>query len=171
MDTITKSNKETKSADGKMKTGISAKNKEKVANELNGLLADEMTLYVKTLNFHWNIEGDGFHALHVFLEEQYTQLQNLIDGVAERVRKIGHFATGSMKEFLGDTSLKEKSGGKITPDMLAALAADHDTIIRKTREMINRFEDEYEDAGSADFVTGLMQEHEKMSWMLHSSIK
>lgn len=171
METITKSNKETKSDNGKMKTGLSAKNKEAVATELNELLADEVTLYIKTLNFHWNIEGEGFHALHIFLEEQYKQLQELIDGVAERVRMIGHFATGSMKEFLGDTSLKEKGGGKITPDLLAVLAADHDTIIRKSREMIDRFENEYEDAGNADFVTGLMKEHEKMSWMLHSSVK
>lgn len=171
METITKNNKETKPANGKIQTGISAKNRGQVAEELNELLADEMVLYIKTLNFHWNIEGEGFHALHLFLEEQYNKLQQLIDGVAERIRKIGHYAAGSMKEFAANTSLKERSGGKITPGMLAELAADHDTIIRKTREMIERFEEDYKDSGSADFVTGLMQEHEQMAWMLHSSVK
>ena len=88
----------------KLNTGISAQNTRKVSEELNKLLADEFVLYLKTLKFHWNIEGKDFHALHVFLEEQYTDLQTIIDEIAERIRKIGHFSNGSMKQFLSDCS-------------------------------------------------------------------
>lgn len=151
--------------------GMSMASSELVARELNQLLADEVVLYIKTLNYHWNLEGEGFHALHVFLEEQYTKLQELIDGVAERIRKVGHYASGSMKEFMKDATLKESVGGKVTPYMLAELAAGHDAIIRNARELINKFTNDYDDTGSADFVTGLMRDHEKMSWMLHASVK
>lgn len=173
METATKpqNNNKTKNTNGKMQTGISAKNREQAAKELNELLADEMTLYIKTLKFHWNIEGEGFHALHIFLEEQYNSLQKMIDEVAERVRKIGHFASGSMKQFISDKSLSENEDDRITPDMLTELAHDHDAIIRNVREMISRFEDDYEDDGSADLLTQLLRDHEKMSWMLHSSVK
>jgi len=154
-----------------LNTGISEENSRKVAEALNEVLADEFVLYTKTLNFHWNIEGRDFHALHLFLDEQYNQLQTIIDSVAERIRKVGHFATGSLKEFLANTSLKEHSGAaSVSETMLAELVSDHDAIIRKTRKLIDEFEEKYDDAGSSDFITGIMKQHEKMAWMLRASV-
>lgn len=156
----------------KINTGISGTNSKKVSDALNQLLADEVLLYIKTLKFHWNIEGSDFHALHIFLDDQYNELQTIIDAVAERIRKVGHFANGSMKEFLADASLKEHVGtSTISEDMIVELANDQDTIIRKTRSLIGDFEDKYDDKGSADFITGIMKEHEKMAWMLRASVK
>jgi starvation-inducible DNA-binding protein len=154
-----------------LNTGISEENSKKVADALNQVLADEFVLYTKTLNFHWNIEGRDFHALHLFLDDQYNQLQLIIDSVAERVRKVGHFATGSMKEFLDSASLNEHSGAaSVSENMIAELASDHDALIRKTRTLIDDFDEKYNDAGSADFITGIMKEHEKMAWMLRASV-
>lgn len=160
-----------KSDSDKLNTGISASNSASVAEALNQVLADEFVLYTKTLNFHWNIEGRDFHALHLFLDEQYHQLQDIIDSVAERIRKVGHFASGCMQEFLDTASLEEHSGNaSVSEKMLAELASDHDAIIRNTRKLIDDFDQKYDDAGSADFITGVMKQHEKMAWMLRSSI-
>ncbi len=154
-----------------LNTGISKENSKKVAEILNQLLADEFVLYTKTLNFHWNIEGSNFHSLHLFLDEQYNELQTIIDSVAERIRNIGHFAKGSMKEFMQIASLSEQPGGTaVSEDMIRQLADDHDAIIRKTRGLIYDLDEEYDDAGSADFITGIMKEHEKMGWMLRASV-
>jgi len=168
---ISKNQTSTKSDESdNLNTGISEENSKKVADALNQVLADEFVLYTKTLNFHWNIEGRDFHALHLFLEEQYNQLQIIIDSVAERVRKVGHFSTGSMQEFLNAASLKEHQGAaSISEEMIAELASDHDSMIRKTRTLIDDFE-EYDDAGSSDFITAIMKEHEKMAWMLRASV-
>ncbi|MEO6814290.1 MAG: DNA starvation/stationary phase protection protein [Ginsengibacter sp.] len=154
-----------------LNTGISTPNSKKIADELNGVLSDEFVLYTKTLKFHWNIEGRDFHALHLFLEEQYQQLQMIVDSVAERVRKVGHFAFGSMKEFLNGTELKEHNEDlAVSENMLAELVNDHEAIIRKTRTLIDDFDEKYDDAGSADFITGIMKQHEKMAWMLRASV-
>ncbi len=154
-----------------LNTGLSEENSSKVATELNKVLADEFVLYTKTLNFHWNIEGRDFHALHLFLDDQYHQLQIVIDSVAERIRKVGHFATGSMREFLDSTSLQEHAGAaSVSEDMIAELVTDHESLIRRMRTLIDDFEDKYDDAGSSDFITGIMKEHEKMAWMLRSSV-
>ena len=154
-----------------LNTGISASNSAGVAEALNQVLADEFMIYVKTLNFHWNIEGRDFHAYHLFLDEQYHQLQIIIDSVAERIRKVGHFAAGSMQEFLNAASLKEHTGNAaVSEEMIAQLAADHDAIIRKTRTLIDEFDEKCNDAGSSDFITGIMKEHEKMAWMLRASV-
>ena len=154
-----------------LNTGISGANSKKVADALNQVLADEFVLYTKTLKFHWNIEGRDFHALHLFLDDQYNQLQTIIDSVAERVRKVGHFAIGSMKEFLAEASLKEHAATTaVAESMLAELVSDHYALIRKTRTLIDDFDKKYDDKGSSDFITGIMKEHEKMAWMLRSSV-
>ena len=163
--------KKTNSAADTLNTGISNANSQKVADALNQVLADEFVLYTKTLKFHWNIEGRDFHALHLFLDDQYHQLQIIIDAVAERIRKVGHFATGSMKEFLATASLKEHPAtGSVSEATIAELASDHDALIRKMRILIDEFDEKYDDAGSSDFITGIMKEHEKMAWMLRASV-
>ncbi|MEO5648863.1 MAG: DNA starvation/stationary phase protection protein [Ginsengibacter sp.] len=162
--------KKTNSGSDNLNTGISNANSKKVADALNQVLADEVLLYIKTLKFHWNIEGRDFHALHLFLDDQYHQLQVIIDAVAERIRKIGHFASGSMKEFLAGASLKEHpTTGSVSEASIVELASDHDTLIIKMRTLIADFDEKYDDAGSSDFITGIMKEHEKMAWMLRAS--
>ena len=68
--------------------GITPKNLQAVAAELCKLLADEFVLYTKTRNAHWNVEGPDFHSMHVFFESQYEQLDEVMDSVAERIRRI-----------------------------------------------------------------------------------
>lgn len=154
-----------------MKTniGITEKNTDAVALELAKLLADEFVLYTKTRNAHWNVTGDNFHANHIFFEGQYKQLDELIDSVAERMRKIGHFAPATMKNYLEITHLTEYS--ERTNDGLGFmkdLLKDHESIIEFLRGNIAPFAERYKDYGSSDFITGLMETHEEMAWMIRS---
>jgi len=149
--------------------GISKEHRKAVANELNKLLSDEFVLYTKTRKFHWNVTGNSFHDLHLFFEGQYGELALMLDEVAERVRQIGHFALGSLSHFLKNTNLLEHLEDSADAEtMVRALVDDHETIIRESRRMINDFNDKYKDAGNADFVTSIMERHEKMAWMLRS---
>jgi len=154
-----------------MKTniGITEKHTDAVAVELAKLLADEFVLYTKTRNAHWNVTGDNFHANHIFFESQYKQLDELIDSVAERMRKIGHFAPATMKNYLELTHLAEYS--ERTNDGLGFmkdLLKDHESIIEFLRGNIVPFAEKYKDYGSSDFITGLMETHEEMAWMIRS---
>lgn len=148
--------------------GISDKNSKAVALLLNKLLADEFILYAKTRNFHWNIVSPSFMELHKFYEGQYTVLQGLIDEVAERVRKIGHHATGRVKDLLKLASLDEPEYTDDQTRQIKYLLQDHETLIRQLRTHIGEVEEKYKDIGTADFLTGLLKEHESMAWMLRS---
>jgi starvation-inducible DNA-binding protein len=151
--------------------GISDQDLGKVANMLNMLLADEYVLYTKTRNAHWNVTGPGFYELHKFFESQYEALDTIIDDIAERVRSIGHFALGSLKDFLNVTHMSEENHDFTnSAEIIQTLVNDHETIIRIIRNDIAPVSDKYKDLGTADFVTGLMEQHEKMNWMLRSSI-
>lgn len=152
--------------------GITAKNRQAVAVELSKLLADEFLLYTKTRNAHWNVEGSDFHAMHIFFESQYEQLDEIMDSVAERIRTIGHYAAGTLKSFLKLTHLSEYTETKNDSlDLIKELLSDHESMIEFIRGNIDPFADKYKDAGTSDFITGIMETHEKMAWMLRAHVK
>lgn len=152
--------------------GIKPENLTAVAHQLNGILADEFLLYTKTRNAHWNVEGPDFHAQHIFFEKQYEALDEIMDSVAERIRTLGHYAPGTLKDFLQLTRITEQTREKNdSAGFIRELLADHETIIVAMRENIDRFANEYKDAGTSDFITGLMEEHEKMAWMLRAHLR
>ena len=135
---------------------------------LNTLLADEYVLYTKTRNAHWNIQGQNFIELHKFFENQVDILDIIIDDVAERVRALGHFALGSLKEFIAVTRLREENRDYTNQShMIQTLLEDHEVLIRSLRKDITATA-EHRDLGTADFMTGLLEQHEKMSWMLRA---
>ncbi|HSZ26200.1 MAG TPA: DNA starvation/stationary phase protection protein [Cytophagaceae bacterium] len=157
-----------------MKTtiGISEASSQAVSVQLAKLLADEYVLYTKTRNAHWNIEGADFHSMHTFFEAHYEQLDEIIDGVAERIRMIGHYAPATLKSFLSLTHLTESTNSaNNSAGFIKELLEDHCSIIEFLRGNINSFANEYHDFGSSDYITGLLQEHEKMAWMLRAHLK
>ena len=152
--------------------GIKEINTAEVAQLLNSLLADQHVLYIKTRRAHWNVEGPDFLTIHRFFEEQYKQLEEMIDDTAERIRTIGHYAQATLAGFLAETHLTEDTREKNnSAGFIKSLLQDHEAIIIHLRENIDRCEEEWKDAGTADFITGLLKTHEKMAWMLRAHLK
>jgi starvation-inducible DNA-binding protein len=152
----------------KANIGLSEKNSKAVADILKIVLADEYVLYTKTRNYHWNVEAPNFQELHKFFESQYEILDGVIDETAERIRSLGHYSLGTLKDFLATTRLTEKGAANTAQKMIANLLEDHESIITFLRKGITETADKYGDAGNSDFLTGLLKEHEKMAWMLRS---
>lgn len=152
--------------------GIESKGREAVCEILNQLLADEVVLYLKTRNYHWNVTGPHFHDLHKLFESQYEELDTIMDEVAERARALGGQAQASACEFAERTRIPEHPGKFPKAEkMLANLLEDHEAIVRFLRESIETTQNKHGDAGTADFLTGLMEQHEKMAWMLRATIE
>ena len=153
-------------------TGLNDADRTGVIKILNAVLADEYVLYTKTRNFHWNVVGPQFNDLHKFFEAQYTELNDVVDDVAERARALGGAAAGSLAEFLQLARLAEQPGKALSARaMIAALLADHEGMIRQLRTDLEICADKYHDAGTNDFLTGLMEQHEKMAWMLRAYLE
>ena|ERR1700753_2192206 len=152
--------------------GINEESRKAVSDQLVKLLADEFVVYTKTRNAHWNVEGTDFHSMHLFFESQYEQLDDTMDSVAERIRTIGHYAPATLKSFLDLTHLTEKTRDKNdSMSFIKELLEDHESIIEFIRGNIDPFASKYHDYGTSDFITGLMEEHEKMAWMLRSHLR
>lgn len=152
--------------------GITPENRLAVADQLSKLLADEFVLYTKTRNAHWNIEGPDFHSMHIFFEGQYQQLDELTDSVAERIRKIGHYAPATLTQLLQLTHLTEKSNSdNDSLGFIKELLEDHEIIIDFLRGNITPFAEVCKDLGTSDYITGLLEQHEQMAWMLRSHFR
>ncbi len=150
--------------------GLSEAVRKQVSEKLTVLVSYEFTLYIKTLKFHWNVQGRDFKSLHLFFEEQYEALLEVVDNVAERIRSLGHIAPGTMTEFLKLSKLTEAPGEN--PDdqgMLRALLLDHETIIQHIRKEIDATA-ELGDMGTNNFLCDILEKHEKMAWMLRAFV-
>ena len=150
--------------------GIKDKDRRAIAAGLSKVLADTYTLYLKTHNFHWNVEGPMFNTLHLMFMEQYTELWTALDAVAERIRALGYPAPGTYAEFGKLTSIQETEGVPEAMDMVRMLVSGHEAVARTARAAFPAAE-KGGDESTADLLTQRLQVHEKTAWMLRSLLK
>jgi starvation-inducible DNA-binding protein len=151
--------------------GLDTDARVRVADALAQLLADSYTLYLKTHNYHWNVTGPHFGALHAMFETQYTDLALAVDEIAERIRSLGVFAPGSYAEFAARTKVPEAEPGH--PDAMAmvrGLAQDHETVARAAATVTSVAESAG-DEPTAGMATNRQEIHEKAAWMLRSFLE
>lgn len=152
--------------------GLSEEQRQGVVDLLNHDLSDAYLLLIKTKKYHWDVVGPQFRSLHTLWEEHYETLTENIDAIAERVRMLGGYPVGTAEGFLKCASIKEDAGTLPSAyGMVENLVADHEQIIRNLRDHVDQCSENYHDEGTADFLTGLMEGHEEMAWMLRSFIE
>jgi starvation-inducible DNA-binding protein len=151
--------------------GIDAADRSSIAEGLSRLLADTYTLYLTTHNFHWNVTGPMFNTLHLMFMEQYTELWNAVDPVAERIRSLGHAAPGSYAQFGALASIEDAPG--VPPkalDMVRILVEGHEAVARTARSVFPLAE-RAGDQPTADLLTQRLAVHEQTAWMLRSLLE
>lgn len=151
--------------------GISAENRGAIAGGLSKLLADTYTLYLTTHNFHWNVTGPMFNTLHAMFMQQYTELWNAVDPIAERIRALGHPAPGSYAQFAALSSLPDVPAAPPKAlDMVRILVTGHEGVARTARGVFP-LADRADDQPTADLLTQRLDIHEKTAWMLRSLLE
>jgi len=160
---------QTPSPSQKLDIGISEKDRQEVVEGLSRLLADTYTLYLKTHNFHWNVTGPMFQALHQMFETQYTELSVAVDDIAERIRTLGYPAPGTYSEYARLSSIGETPGVPSAEEMLRLLVEGNEAVIKTARSILPIAE-QADDESSVDLVAERMRIHEKTAWMLRSML-
>lgn len=151
--------------------GIADSERATIAQGLSKLLADTYTLYLTTHNFHWNVTGPMFNTLHTMFMEQYTELWNAVDPIAERIRALGHWAPGSYGQFQELASLGDAPHSPPkAQDMIRTLVKGHEAVARTARQVFP-LADEASDQPTADLLTQRLDVHEKAAWMLRSLLE
>jgi starvation-inducible DNA-binding protein len=143
---------------------------EPTAEALAGLLGDTLTLYLKTHGYHWNVTGPAFRPLHLMFEEQYLELRDAADEIAERIRALDRPAPGSWRQLARLTELVEDEGVPDSREMVRRLAADHQTVVSTARRVLE-VADANADAATVDLATRRIAIHQKMAWMLRATLE
>ena len=168
---MSKTSKGLKASTSTLHIGISEKDRAKVSDQLSKLLADTYTLYLTTHNFHWNVTGPMFNTLHLMFMEQYTELWNAVDPIAERIRALGFSVPGSYHGFSSRSSLADVP---VEPpkalEMVGILVKGHEAVA-KTARAVFTVADEVNDQPTADLMTQRLDIHEKTAWMLRSLLE
>lgn len=149
-------------------TGLSDTTRKELADGLARLLADTYTLYLKTHGYHWNVTGPMFRSLHLMFEEEYMELRDAVDVIAERIRALGYEAPGSYAELAKLSSVADEAGSPEAMDMVRRLVEGHETVIRTGREVVASAE-AAGDVATADLATQRIDIHEKTAWMLRAT--
>jgi starvation-inducible DNA-binding protein len=154
----------------KIDIGIKASDRSAIANHLSRVLADSYTLYLKTHNFHWNVTGPMFNTLHLMFEQQYTELWQAVDLIAERIRALGYPAPGSYSQYAKLSTVKEETGVPDANEMIRQLVQGQETVAKTARKAFTVAE-KANDQPTADLLTQRMEVHEKNAWMLRSLLE
>lgn len=148
-----------------VETGINDKGQ--IAEALAGVLGDSQILLVKTQAVHWNIAGPLFTSVHALTEEQYSELFEAIDEIAERIRALGHLAPSSIATMLKGANLSETEDLGNAATMIQTLITDNEALVRQLRDVATLASD-HRDGATEDLMNARMAAHEKSIWMLRS---
>jgi starvation-inducible DNA-binding protein len=151
-----------------LNTGLSESARQEIADHLSHLLADTYTLYLKTHGYHWNVSGPMFRSLHLMFEEQYMDLRDAADLIAERMLSLGHTAPASYAEYSKLASVSDEPGVPAAMDMVRNLVDGHETVVRTARAAVKAAE-AAGDVATADLATARIEVHEKTAWMLRAT--
>ncbi len=137
-----------------------------ISASMNAILADVFALYIKTKNFHWHMSGPHFRDYHLLLDEQATQLFEMTDPIAERVRKLGGSTVRSVGHIARTQRILDNDANYVQPlDMLAELREDNKTLATSLREVHNVC-DEHRDIATASLIEVWIDETERRTWFL-----
>ena len=155
-----------------MALGMSKESTEASIFVLKRVLANTYVLLVKTQSYHWHVEGAHFNSFHLMFEQQYNQLSKAIDEIAERLRALDSDALGTMHDYLRLSQLKEdlEPMSHNDLDLCESLANDHYTLVSDMRESMEKVE-HFDDEATIDLLVERLREHDKIYWMLISTIR
>jgi starvation-inducible DNA-binding protein len=159
-----------KAAKAPVNIGIEEEDRQAIAEGLSRLLADTYSLYLKTHYFHWNVTGPMFHSLHQMFEEEYVELAQAVDDIAERIRTLGAVAPGSYSQFSELSSVAETRDVPQAQEMVRLLVEGNEAVVRTARAAFPAAERAGDEA-TVDLITERMRTHEKTAWMLRSMIE
>ncbi len=133
-------------------------------------LASTFSMYLKTHNFHWNVEGPNFNDYHAFFGELYAELWAAVDVFAEQIRALDSYSPGSLSRFSQLSKIEDQINVPNSKAMIKELLNDNDIILAELNKAF-RLANEADKQGLVDFLANRIDVHNKHGWMLRATSK
>ena len=141
-----------------------------LVNLLKKYLSENFALYLKTLNFHWNVEGPRFIQLHNFFQDIYENLEDATDEIAEHIRSLDSYVPGSFSRYSELSEIKDEVNILSAEEMIKKIQEDNE-IILKTLNLTFQLAEKENKQGLIDFLGSRIAQHDKWNWMFKSLMK
>lgn len=143
---------------------------EELVKSLKVSLATVFAFYLKSHNYHWNVEGADFYQYHKLFEKIYENVQESIDGFGEQVRTLNAYAPASFARFVNLSKIKDETKIPTGSVMVDRLIADNDVVIEQINETL-KLAEKHNKQGMMNFLAGRLEQHEKWAYFLRSTKK
>ena len=141
-----------------------------LVQQMKVTLASTFAMYLKTHNFHWNVEGPNFNDYHAFFGELYAELWAAVDVFAEQIRALDSYSPGSLSRFSQLSKIEDQINVPNSKAMFKELLSDNDIILVELNKAF-RMANEADKQGLADFLANRIDVHNKHGWMLRATSK
>lgn len=141
-----------------------------LVQQMKVVLASTFAMYLKSHNFHWNVEGPNFFQYHDAFGKVYEELWGAVDEIAERIRTLDAYAPGSLGRYSQLSVVDDQINIPTAQKMLQELESDNRKVIAELNRAF-KLADSADKQGLADFVAGRIDAHEKHGWMLRATAK
>jgi starvation-inducible DNA-binding protein len=148
---------------------VDGKPRREIADKLANTLADEYQIRLNTQGLHWNVEGPLFYSVHKLTEDQYTELAESIDQIAERIRALGLPAPQTFAEFNQRSTVDDLPEKAELKDRIKRLVTDYELAARRAAETV-KVAEQYGDIKTADLLTDRIGVYDDNAWMLRATI-
>jgi len=149
---------------------LNEKGRQEIAEHLNQLVADSFALYIKTKNFHWHVSGSHFRDYHRLFDEQATQVFEMIDTLAERVRKLGRPTIRSIGHISRLQHVADDDEVFLEPEkMIEILMYDNKDFCARMRAA-HKICADFNDVASSSILEVFIDETERRTWFLFETI-
>lgn len=143
---------------------------EEAINDAKIALASTFALYLKAINYHWNVEGSDFPQLHEFFGDMYEDLQGAVDPIAEHIRAMGAYCPGSFSRYTELSVVSDELKVPSAMEMVRRLMEDN-LNVRETFRKASASAETAGDIGAANFFQERFDKHSKFNWMLSAILK
>lgn len=143
---------------------------DEMKRQLKQTFACVFSFYLKSANFHWNVEGADFYQYHKMFEDIYNDTYSSIDPLAEHLRAIGTYTPATIGRIAELTTVEDVKQLPSAAEMISILHADNEKVI----DCLNHSLAEAQKnnlQGLMNFLAGRIEQHNKWAWFLRASKK
>lgn len=145
--------------------------KRALVEELNGLLADHLALFVKTKNFHWHVAGPRFRDLHLLFDEHAIEIRDQIDVIGERVRKLDANTITSIGSVASQTQVKDQDDAELNAEAMVAELRDDNAAMVKRLKAMKPLAEQANDNATDGLLDDWTDMAEQRVWFLSQTLK
>ena len=140
-----------------------------VAERLGDALADAFRLSFNLQGLHWNVEGPTFYSLHKLTENQYEEIEESVDVLAERIRALGLRAPESLRLLDDRSVVSDLPSDAGLEERVERTVSDYERAGQRLKEIVALAESN-DDIKTADLLTDQLGKYDEFAWMLRATI-